>query len=771
MVLLAAVTLLCGLTLGSGAQHPSYAPHDIYSVLPQSESQLCTGKVLRRPEVSPEWARLRLALQSCRHGEEMILQTGEVLVYTERISPDVQVGAQVRLRCNFRRTQPFKNPGTTLYALRKKSEGIAASCHLADPSWLTVIAPPAPGLSKLGNSWIERAAQRLGDLSDLPQVTGLLRALILGEGYALESERWEQFRRVGVIHLLVVSGLHVGAVTLFLYLGLSWLLRRSSWLALRVPIWRMSALLAMGGCWLYVVMTGCRIPAMRAAILATIMLAAICIERRRDLPSALALAMIVVLLGQPLALWLPSFQLTFVAVIALMVWGSRLAGENRPAEHVGIGRHLRTLVAMTIAAMIGVMPLVAYHFHQTSLMGIVTNLFLVPLVSLILVPLGLVFLLFAPWWPSLAEIIGVPLSKAAELLLNVVGWADQWSAGWQIHFTPMLSEIVLWYVVWLLLFLFRGSGFGFRGSWFGFRGSGFGVRGLWLRCGLVGLVIICLGVSLTARVGAHMGKQPFRLTFVDVAQGLAIVAQFPNRAIYVIDGGGVSGSSFDMGRFVLAPFLYRSQIDHVDALIMTHHHPDHYQGLVYLGEHFGPAVLYSNGSAADESDVVWPDSMMRLKTAGIKQKVLSATTPAWEEGGVKLRVLHPVSGTGQDQLSENDRSLVIELTHQNNRFLITGDLEQEGELALVKSGELGAVDLVQVPHHGSDTSSTPEWLKIVKPKYAVISCGRHNRYGFPSPDVIAAYEKRGAKVYRTDLQGAITVESDGTKLEITSFVD
>lgn len=760
-LLFLSIALLCiGFAVGQRVVVLRLAEHDVRRFLPDHSAQLCEGVVTGRPEVTPARARVRVALRGCRRGETMMSRTGAIDIYADALSSAVRDGAMVRFRCTLRLPQTFRNPGTMISGLRRRNEGVAALCRVADLTWMTVVAPPDPGPRTWGRDWVRTAAATL-EATHTPEVAGLLRALILGQGDALVTERWDQFRRVGVIHLLVVSGLHVGAVAIVLFVVIGWLLRRSAWLVLRVPVWRMAAALALLGSWSYVWMTGARLPAVRAAILATALFGALICERRRDLPSALALAFILVLMFQPLALWLPSFQLTFAAVAAIMLWGPWLAGRTHDTPMPGVMQRLRDAIAVTIAATIGVVPIIAYHFHETSLMGMVANILLVPWVSFILVPLGLLFLAVVGWWPGLAALIGVPLGKSAEFLLGAVGWADQWSGGWQVQFTPLGVEVLLWYALFLLIVVARDS-------WFVTRVVGNGRRWLCLGIGLV--LVVSVGVSGCVRMGVFMGRDTLRLTFVDVAQGLAMVLRFPNGTVYVVDGGGVARSNFDMGRWVLAPFLHREQIDQVDALFMTHYHPDHYGGLPYLAEAFGAELLYTNGSGAPETDPLWPAMQERLSAAGTTQKRLTSATPAWQEGEVGIRVLHPGASHEMEGLSENDRSLVLELTYRNHRFLLTGDIEAEAEQRLLKSGELHDVDLVQVPHHGSDTSSTAAWVNVVHPAVAVISCGQHNRYGFPSEQVVANYQEVGAEVYRTDLQGAITVESNGTQLTVTPFV-
>lgn len=761
------VMVALGLGLGHRAWHPQFSTDHIRTQLAIPRTMLCDGVVAARPEQFSTGARVRVALRACRArravvaDEKMRSVRGVVQLSADRLPSPLLAGARVRFQASLRLPAEYWNPGTMAIGLRPRAEGIDAVGWLPEAQWLRVLAPSTSVFARAAEAWrVATVAGWRAQGADADE-RGMLQAMVLGHGEALEADRWEQFRRVGIIHLLVVSGLHVGMVALVLLAGARWLCTRSAWLALRLPVWRVAAAVAIGGTWAYTFMTGANIPAVRAAWMVTLLLGAQLLDRRRDTWSALALAAMVILVLQPLALWLPTFQLTFAAVIAIL----GLAIIWPPAEEQLLWwrravRWCAQLAAVSLAATLGTAPIVAWHFQSVSLVGLVANLLFVPWVSLLMVPLGFLQMLLA-WWALAAAPIATVLVGLARWMLAAVAWFDRSGPAWQWHWTPDGAALITWYAVMGL-----GVALCTRAIW-PQRARRWTLAG----CGVLALVSVL--VAGGSRLGWGDGSAKLRVHFVDVGQGLAMIVRFPNHRVYVIDGGGIAGSRFDMGERVMAPVLRRLGIARVDVLMLTHYHPDHFGGLGYLAEQFAPEVLYVNGSEATEwqpaeARTALPPFEQRIAATGVRQVVRNTATLPWNEGGVAIRVLHP--STDLQGLHENDRSLVLELTHGEVRLLLAGDIERRAESRLVDAGVLQNADLVQVPHHGSDTSSTAPWVAAVHPRHAVIACGRHNRYRFPHRSVLATYAQSGTQVWRTDRHGMVTAESDGKTLTVTPLV-
>jgi competence protein ComEC len=474
----------------------------------------------------------------------------------------------------------------------------------------------------------------------------------------------------------------------------------------------------------------------RSCIVAFAWLGAVAARRRATAAQALALAALVILCASPLELFDPSFQLSFAAAAGTSFlaprWAPRGTGGSWPLR---LGRWALRLCAASAAAIVATAPIGAWHFAQLAPAGIVSNVVVVPLAELGVVPVGLA--------GCVAAALHVPGGGA---LIHVAGWLAQamgaftvWFAGvapaWRVP-APNLVEILTWYVA-LVAIAVRGR------------------RAL-------RLVLVCalvLGGSAAWRVWARAHSQTLTATFLDVGQGDACVVELPRGRVMIVDGGGSFDPKFDPGQQVIAPFLWRRGIRHIDLIVLSHPHPDHANGLATLVEQFPVGEVWTNGQSTEQPGTV------ALLSAAARRHVPVAAPRALDLGGASVRPLWPFDE--HDALAvdaargENDNSLVVAVGWRGRSLLFAGDLEADGEAALLARAGLSlAADAVKVPHHGSKTSSTAELVAATHPSIAVISVGERNRWGFPNPAVVARWCGAGARVMRTDRDGGVTVTVD-----------
>jgi len=291
----------------------------------------------------------------------------------------------------------------------------------------------------------------------------------------------------------------------------------------------------------------------------------------------------------------------------------------------------------------------------------------------------------------------------------------------------------------------------------------------WLRWAIAVLV----GVAIIWRViMSHpfdMSEKDLAVTFLDVGQGAAVAIRLPGGRVTLIDGGGIKGDSLDLGRSVLEPFLKKVGVEIVDRIIITHPHPDHFKGLGYIIDNFGAKSCMVGNYPEDELDASsseeWGLFLHRLRESKVQVEPL--VPGEWEDAGVTFRVFSPPEVIPEGW-TVNDASAVIRVSYEDVSFLITGDIESAAESYIVES-DLGVGSTVlQVPHHGSSTSSSSLFLDEVTPQYGVIQVGASNSYGFPEGDVLSRFEERSIKIYRTDQNGAVTFITNGEKMKIFS---
>jgi competence protein ComEC len=264
-----------------------------------------------------------------------------------------------------------------------------------------------------------------------------------------------------------------------------------------------------------------------------------------------------------------------------------------------------------------------------------------------------------------------------------------------------------------------------------------------------------------------------KITIIDVGQGNSSWVQFPGGTNMLIDGGGFAKSSFDVGKGVVAPFLYYQRIKNIEPVVLSHPHPDHLMGLIYILNSFNVRNVWKTNLPVSLD--FFPDWERAIKMNHINLSILSNNSAEKVFNGVKVKVLWPADDYLKNIRNfsydaENDSSLVLKITYGNVSFLFPGDISSEIEKKLIKAGADLKSDVLVVPHHGSNKSSSIDFIKTVGCRYAVVSSGKSNVFKHPHPSVLERYEEAGAEIFRTDQHGAITFATDGNKLHVDTFI-
>jgi competence protein ComEC len=560
---------------------------------------------------------------------------------------------------------------------------------------------------------------------------------------------------------LAISGDHLGIVALLSFSLLIWILKRSEFLLLTLDVKKWAAALTLPCLLLYTFIAGGGISVIRATIMVVTFFLSILFNRERNLLHTLALAAFLILIFSPPSLFDVSFQLSFLAVLSILYLVPRIL-QGLSQEGIlllpknswkkNVLKYILLSLLVTGVAILGTAPFVALHFNRFSPIGFFTNLFIIPWVGFFSVPLSLIASLFSFFFHPFAALLIHITGWVTLILLRVVAFFASIPYASLFISTPTLFEIILFY---LLLFSFVHLRKGRR-----------------IRYIFGGLCLVLI-LDLAFWNFKDLFQKDLRLTFIDVGHGDSILIEFPKGKRMLIDGGGLHEDRFDIGKNVIAPFLWKKKIRRVDTLVLTHPDPDHLKGLIFIASQFSIGQFWDNGFQTESEPYLQLKKIIGERK--IKTQSLDEETPPQMINGVEIWVLNPpvwnlTQRKNQNLLDLNNSSLVLKLRFKNISVLLVGDIGKEAEGRMLRKGYSLRADILKIPHHGSSSSSSPLFLERVKPTYAILSVGERNIGRLPHPEVLKRYLQLGSKILRTDKHGAITVVTDGANIEVKTFL-
>ena len=816
LFLAAVASLLCWVLLGFAgvcvAEQPRDADH-VISMVEQGRLPLKTplrwhGRLRDEPTRLPWGYGYEIEISGVEFGEALHPARGGLrLSFTAHAEgarpPELHVGDEVAVLAEAKQPQVFRDEGAFDRRAYLAQQNIDLVSTLRAPELIEKLSSPAPTLG----TFVARARRRLhGEMDELfagsPQAEGVLRAMLLGDRSFVERDESSDFQKTGVFHVLVVAGLHVGALAFALY----WVGRR-----LRLSrVWTMLFTITMLSA--YVAVVEQRAPVLRAAMMAAIVVLGGFFFRRLELLNSAAVAALILLIARPLALRDSSFQLTFLAIgciaglalpwlektvqpyaralrgwrdvprdaahepqvvqfridlRSLAQWLSaqfpqRLGRETGDTLVGGLSLTFRVweLMVLTMALQIGMLPLMARDFHRIPLSAPLVNLAAVPL-TCVIVPLGFLTLAVGLVLPALGKLFAVPLAWLTALLLHIVQWFAHFPR-WSYRIPgPPSWLIALFFAVALLLAAEMRLKHRLRKQL------------VWGLC--VGFMGCAFAMSIYP-FGAKWTRAKLELTVLDVGQGDSMLVVSPGGKTLLIDGGGAFGgfqgreehNGVDPGEEAVSPYLWSRGFQKLDVVALTHAHQDHLGGLNAILNNFRVAKLWM-GRDVSSPALARLENLAREKQIPIEHE-LRGNSFSWD--GVDGAFLWPeISLEEAPASAKNNDSLVLRLHYGSQTILLPGDAEKQAEREILSENSAEAMhsDVLKIGHHGSKNSTTPEFLAAVRPQVGIISAGEDNPYGHPSAELLDRLEKAGVRILRTDRDGAIHVLTDGTGLEISCF--
>ncbi|MFQ6000577.1 MAG: DNA internalization-related competence protein ComEC/Rec2, partial [Anaerolineae bacterium] len=585
----------------------------------------------------------------------------------------------------------------------------------------------------------DRAQATIRALLPEPEAS-LLSGILLGRDSEIPKDLLDDFNRTQTTHIIVISGFNIAIVAGLL-----------SYIGQRILGRNRSLYFALSGIVLYTLLVGADPPVVRAAIMGGLYIIAIHLGRYSHALISLVVAAFLMTLLNPFTLWDLGFQLSFAATLGLILfvpsWQgwlvSRLDGLSWGLLSSGF-EVLGESIIVTLAAQIWVLPIILHNFRQFSLVSLLSNALIVPAQAGVMILGGvatILGLITQPLGQVLAWAAWLPLAWTVFVVRRTAGWP--WAAVDIGGFS--LGLAVLFYGVLIAFWMVRGRSL----SWRGFEKT----MAKRLPMGAV-LGTLTIGALLVWLALFTLPDGRLHVSFLDVGQGDSILIESPSGHQILVDGGpSPAAVTFALGKGL--PFWDRS----LDLVVLTHPQEDHLAGLIGVFERYGVGeFLYPGQSCVTEiCRTLWES----IEERGVAHREVEAGIRIELGDGVVMEVLHPpqrlLAGTGSDV---NNNSVVLKVTMGRASLLLTGDIEEEGERALLASGQPLRSLVLKAPHHGAATSLTPPFLREVSPQLVIISVGE-NKFGHPAPETLARLSD--LTTLRTDEEGTIEVVTDGAR--------
>ncbi|MBI3586959.1 MAG: DNA internalization-related competence protein ComEC/Rec2 [Ignavibacteriales bacterium] len=566
-----------------------------------------------------------------------------------------------------------------------------------------------------------------------PQQANFLKGVLLGDRGDIAPELKQSFIDTGTIHILAVSGFNVGIIALICF---------SVFSLFRLPK-VVIAVATAGVIVAHMFLTGATASVVRATIMASALLIGALVERKTDIYNSLSVAALIILLWDPKQMFDVGFQLSFAAVFSIVYFYPLLVQliKKIPEQYAKIKwiDYALKLLAVSLAAQLGTIPFTAYYFGRVSVVSLVANLIVVPLVGFNTI-LGFITIVVSFVSPWVAGRYAVFNNMLVTLLLLCVRIASKVPLAYVETANLTASFPFFYYIGVVGVFNINKPRF--------------------VKSALI-LLLVVFNVVTFSKIFAY--REPaLVLTALDVGQGDALLLELPNGKHILIDAGA-KRNTYDAGERVVVPFLKRKGIHSLDAVFITHAHSDHLGGVGSLLRHIRVNRIIEAG--VGNGGELYNRTKDAAQELNIPIQKINAGAALDFDPNVRMYVLHPrLPADSTTHL--NNASIVLKVVYGNTSFLLAGDAELEAEGKMIERyAPLLSSDVLKVGHHGSITSSSRKFVEKVKPAFAIISVGRYNRFRHLSRLVIESLKAHTVKVQRTDHAGAIIMRSDGATVE------
>jgi len=735
----------------------SLKPYILHSMSPTDVLQYASGSkftiegVIDSRFVSTEkGGRADLRTEKIYQGNRYASVQGRIVLYVGEGKPGYHTGDRIRFVARLDRPRNYGLPGEFDYVRYLAYRGVYCSAYIASDRDAILIRKNASDRVQ----WMfDALADRIGGFisSRSPGEEGfILRALLLGDTGNISSRTKNAYTGTGVNHILSISGFHVSILAFVVFHVLLYLCKSSQFLMLHVNVRRLILLFTIPVVFFYLFLSGAAPATVRSAVMIFAFIVAMLLEREVDPLNSLQLAALGILVFSPPVLFDLSFQLSFLALWGILVLTPLFISPFNKIE--GTIAHKPLLFFMvSLAAVITTLVPVAYYFHRITFTGLITNFFIVPLMGYGAVIAGFSALPFVFLFPYLAGLF----VKVAAYMISISNALIYRLAALPVFtfYQPGRFDLLIFFVFLTAVTFIENR------------------KQKRMACSL--LIGLFVAVKMIPVVISG-NEEAIKITFFSVGQGESTLVSFPDGTRMLIDGGGsLREGGMDIGERLLAPALWKMGVDRLDYVVLSHAHPDHLKGLLYILENFTVGQFWESGLPADHEDY---KALQRiLAERNIPVRLIHSSTGPIRIGEARIEPVSPFHGeitpSGTRDFDANESSLVFRLVYGDFSILFTGDIGFDTEMSLVRHPERLSCTVLKVPHHGSRHSTSPAFLKATSPKIALVSAGYGNSFGLPAARTMTSLKELGIPTFRTDLDGTIQMVRKGKGFALSTFGD
>ncbi len=763
--------LSLGTLLGKGIDIPPTTTSHITHQITQKEEVLLVGTYVSFNGFNGEISKIVFETEGIRHRQKVSYKGvfGKVLLSLEGNWPrELLPGDRLAIRAILKHPRRYLTPGSFDYPTYLSRKNLWVIGYIPSPIFIQKVDANSSFFHRiryLPERIRFKISEKIDNVVEQP-ARGIYKALIIGDKSDIDKTTLENFKGSGCMHLLAISGLHLSLLGLFLYTSILWLLRRSEYLLLVTHTRKLAATLCILPLFLYTLVAGANPPVIRSCIMAVMVICALIVDRKQSFFTLVALAALLLLVVNPSHLYTPSFQLTFAAVLSIGAISANLSRLLSRKQEFGVKtiditflHWLYASIAISIVATLGTAPLLLYYFNRISLVSFATTLLIEPLLCFWSLPIGIVASIMEYISPPLSEVLFKLGSVTLDLANKIVSIVNEGSFASLWLPTPSIYSIIFYFTG---LTLVLGSAFNK------------GVK-------TIGLLILFVALFLFFKPPQEIFRQFSKIStisFLDVGQGSSTFINFPNGKTILIDGGAFSSSQMDIGRQVIAPFLWQQGISKIDTIIITHPHTDHYNGISFILRHFQPEELIVGALEAEENQYQYSELLLLAKNSNIEVRNPKKNGSLISSGGAELLILpnpllemHKRQGLKKKTISINDASLILQFKYAENVILFPADIGKEVESLLVSEQTSIESTILLAAHHGSSSSNSENFLEAVSPKIMVVSRGKQKETSKAAATLAKRCNTKSIELLSTAQSGTVVVKIEPQNTFISTFLD